>query len=154
MLNLINKKGFLIYFVAVFVIIIFGFSMFFFNRISASGHSITREMGLVSAEKLTQTGLNYTKKIIYENLYEGNYNFHETMELPQDIEHDEGEISIISIELYDLNAEQNSFDLWKRGASRGERNYYEIIIKAECAKFKTVLESKSILEIDKVEYFQ
>lgn len=150
---LLSKRGFILYFVIFFIIIIFAFSLFFFNRIQNSGHSITREMGVVASKKLTEAGLSYVKKIVYENFSKGNYEFFENMAFPIKLDHDEGVVRIEKIEIV-TDEEEEDIAYWYRGAQRGEKTYIKVTIKAESSNFRARLTREAIIEIVKVDFIE
>jgi len=153
----LNKYGFIFYYVVFFMIVIFMLAGFFFSRVSNTGKNITREMGITNAQNLCESGIDYAKKIIYENYMDGNYFFYREMEFPIELERENGDIYIEEISSYfeaDEGEDPETLPVWEKGAQRGKKDYLKIKVRSRSRKFPTEIETESIFEIRRLDFLK
>ena len=156
-MSCLNKHGFIFYYVVFFMIVIFMLAGFFFSRVSNTGKNITREMGITNAQNLCESGLDYAKKIIYENYMDGNYFFYREMDFPIELERENGDIFIEEITSYfeaDEGEDPDTLPIWEKGANRGKKDYLKVKVRSESKKFPTEIEIETVLEVRRVDFLE
>lgn len=150
----LNKKGFAVYYVGFFVLLIFLFAFAYFNRITNTTVNLVRDFEKMKAKNLCDLALAASKNIIYKNYSSGNMDFYKKIKFPIKKEYRSGYIYIKKISFLDkikkgknwIKKDFNNIPNYIKGSKNGVYDIFRIEIECESARGEKV-EMESLIKV-------